>query len=146
MIKNLRKWLKDNNMKEVNIELGMFDYNINFLVGDINNLEEYARFKFDYEQFEIKGLLNVYGWHLFCEGYSAIVWIPRYPRTPKDYGTLSHETVHAMVRMMDWAHIKVTTDTDEVLAHGVSYLIRNFLKTRNDKNPQISIELTSKKK
>lgn len=122
--------LRTFHLKETRVNMGIFDYTVAFVVGDLKYLEEYVRWKFDDKKFSLEehgGGYGALGKCLNKKGYVPIVWLPRKPETPKEYGTLCHECLHAAASLFDWAGITVVSETEEVFAHSVSYLVRSFL-------------------
>jgi len=113
----------------------MFDFSINVVIGKYEGLNEYVRYKFEDDYFDIKNSESVngaYGWSIYCPGYCPIVWIPRYPKTPRQYGTLSHELFHAVCHMSRWANLDLTDNSEEVFAHALTHLITKVLESKKD--------------
>lgn len=129
MIKNLNKWLKENNMEEIHINMGMFDFGINVLIGSNKNLEEYVRYKIEDETFYMQNPEKAYGWHIHYEDYCPIIWIPKKPKTPKEHATLCHESIHAVFSMYNWAHMQPLSSNDEVMCHAVGYIVKTVLES-----------------
>ncbi len=110
--------------------MGLFDFAVNFAVGDCDACIKYVRFKFEDEEFEddSKGYAPR-GKCFFKAGYVPIIWIPRVPKTPREYGTLSHECFHALMHMHDWASVPVGVEsTEEVTAHALAHLVTKALE------------------
>ena len=118
--------------------MGMMDYDINFLIGSVKNVEEYVSYKFEYDKFEL-GKHQAYGWHFYLEDYCSIVWVPHFPRTPREYGTFFHEISHAIIRMMDWAGVTINIENDEVFCHALRHLGQKVLEQRKSKKVQIDV-------
>jgi hypothetical protein len=117
-------------LKEATVNMGLFDYSIVFVVGYLKYLEDYVKWKFDDKKFSLEkdgGGYGALGKCLNKKGFVPIVWVPKKPETPKEYGTLCHECIHAVASLFDWAGITVVGETEEVFAHSVSYLVGSFL-------------------
>lgn len=123
-----KTWLKKLGYKEIVINMGMFDNDIIAVIGDNKNLQEYIRFKYECDN-DIE-VSNGYGYCFYCEGYLPIIWIPKYPRTPKEYGTLAHECFHAAMHLSRWANIKVDENSEEVVAHATGFLVKSILESK----------------
>ena len=69
------------------------------------------------------------GMYFLHRGHVPIVWIPRRPRTPREYGTLADQVMH-VVRMMlvDWVGMPLTDDTDKAFCHALGYAVRAILE------------------
>ena len=119
---------------ELHVHMGMFDFGINVAIGPVENLTRYVRYKLEDEDFgkndDAVRLTDGRGWYIARRGFCQIVWIPRFPRSPREYGTLAHESIHAVSRMMEWASIPSNYDTEEVLTHGVSHIVTSVLAAR----------------
>jgi hypothetical protein len=67
----------------------------------------------------------------YCrKGRALIIWLPRWPRTPEEYGTLAHEVGHVVRCLCGWAGIEINEDTDEVLCHGLKHGVKSVLEAR----------------
>ena len=131
MIKDLNKWLEENKMQEIKINMGMFYYSVNVLIGNIKHVEEYSKHiepKNDYDYPDAQG-------YCLDGDNGVIIWIPKFPKTPIEYAVLCHECVHAAVRMLDTVDVPITKETDEVLAYTVDYLVSEILEKQ--KSPQL---------
>ena len=56
-----------------------------------------------------------------------VIWLPKVPATPAEFGTLAHEAYHATVNFMEYTGIPMTRDTEEVAAHVVGTIVRTVL-------------------
>lgn len=128
-------WLKKLGYKEVDIHMGTFDYKIVCVIGDYKNINEYIQYKFEDPDFNYLDHNRGYeprGQCIYRTGYVPIIWIPRLPKTPREYATLAHESLHAMCHVFRWAGLSVTDETEEVLTHGMSHIITEILNSKND--------------
>jgi len=133
MNKGSKEWLKKLKLKEIRVHMGMFDYLVNVIIGKYKSINEYARVRFEDDKFDINegdDDVEPYGQFITRNGYVNIIWLPRYPKTPREYATLAHESVHAACALMDWADIKINKQTDEVVAHAATHIINEVLKSR----------------
>lgn len=117
-------------LSEIRVSMGMFLYDIICVVGPFKNLEKYLRWKF-----ENNGKMpeewtnsNPKGLCCYSPGYVPVIWLPEKPKTTEQHGTLAHEAFHAMYHLFDWAGMKVTRDTEEVMAHGIGHIVRTILE------------------
>lgn len=118
---------------EFSLHLGIYDYVVNFIVTkDREELNTYVRNQFDDKYFDIDffnrdGLKSI-GNVIYRDKYSPIVWMPRKPVAPREYGTLAHELLHVTCRVMRWAEIPLTEESEEAYTHLLSCLMTNFLE------------------
>ena len=116
-------------LKEVCVHMGLFDYKVNFVIGDYKKLNEYVSWKFDYKNFmENESSCAPRGMCCFRTGYCPIIWIPRKPKTAREHATLAHECLHAVFHLFEWVGLPVTRNTEEVMTHSMSHLITSILK------------------
>lgn len=119
-------------LRELHVHMGMFDFGVNVAIGPIEKLTPYVRYKLEDPDFG-KGddaprvLAQGRGWYVARVGFCPIIWIPRMPKTPREHGTLAHESIHAVMRMMEWASIPTNYDTEEVVTHAVSHIVTTVL-------------------
>jgi hypothetical protein len=118
-------------LREIPVDMGMFGFVIWCVIGPKEDLLAYVNWRHDAEDFN--PLPEASGLHFSGPGNAdtgPVIWIgPRAPRSAQDIGTLAHEAVHAVREMMqDWAKMQINADTQEVLAHGVHYVVETVLK------------------
>ena len=126
----MSKKSKELNLKEVYIHMGIFDFSIYCIVGEYEHALKYAAWKFEDEEPDAEEVCRGYaprGQCLFRKGYTPVIWIPSVPSTPREYATLAHESIHAVMHMLDWAAVPVTVDTEEVLTHSTAHLVNGIL-------------------
>ena len=64
----------------------------------------------------------------FEEERPPILWIKRFPKSPREVGTLVHEVTHISTYIMKNAGIPIDREcTDEVLAHLVGYITQQII-------------------
>lgn len=122
--KNIKK---EFGYKEVRVEMGMFEFDVLCIVGHHRNLNKYARWKFEDDQFSYDSE-NARGCCLHRLGYVPVIWLPKKPRTAREHATLAHECLHAVCRLFDWAGMKMSRDNEEVVTHAMSHLVTNILE------------------
>lgn len=63
------------------------------------------------------------------DGFDRIIWLKEFKMTPYNIGVLVHETIHAVVRMLEWKGIPFTSyqNQDEVFAYVTEHLVASFL-------------------
>lgn len=115
--------------------MGVFDYTIRCCIGDYQETIKYTSKLFggiDIPQDNVTVGDAPRGCCIFNTEFIPVVWIPHYPKTPREYATLAHECLHAVMHMFRWAALPFTDDTEEVMTHSLSHLITNIL-TKGDK-------------
>ena len=122
---------KESKLKEISVHMGMFDFEVDVIVGDYSRVVKYIQWKFEDEDFnpedsdyEPRGLC------FFCKGFEPIMWIPKKPKTPREHATLAHECLHVVFHLFEWAKIPVTSDTEEVATHAMAHLITTILDSK----------------
>lgn len=113
----------------------MFDFSVEFYVGDYKSAVKFASKKFedDGEAIDDNTFTKGYeprGQTLFRRGYVPIIWIPRRPVTSREHATLAHECIHAVMHLFDWVSLDVNRETEEVFAHAVAHLIDGFMENK----------------
>lgn len=104
------------------IHLGMFDYEVTVLIGPITALPGFLKAKKpDY------GLPE--DTHYVGYAWDDMIWLPGPPRTPREYGTLAHECGHVMEAVRGYYGFPKTRDSEELLCHGIGFLVRKILET-----------------
>lgn len=121
-----KKW----RLLEKGIHMGTFDYTVYFICGEYEEANRYFSWKLedndiDHEEFD-KGF-EPRGRTMYRSGYCPIVWIPKKPKTPREYATLAHEMLHATCHLMEWAGVPLTQASEEVYAHAQAYLVTEAL-------------------
>ena len=113
-------------LKEITIDFGTFDYAATCIVGPWAGVQKYVRWKLDDPTTDVGSVSR--GKFFHRDGYSPIIWIPRRPRTPEEYGTLSHECMHLIREVMGWAGVVLTYETDEAYCHAMGHAVRTILR------------------
>ncbi len=118
---------------EKQVHMGAFDFIVNVVIGDYKAACAYTLWKFDDEKTNLEEYDMGYiprGKCFFRRGYAPIVWIPKIPKTPREYATLSHECLHAVFHLFEWASIPLTRDTEEVMTHSMAHIISSVLSKK----------------
>lgn len=117
-------------LQVLDTHMGLFDFSVRCVIGDPDKAKEYVAhiFKEKYDEvadghrgYEARGITY------FKTGYVPIVWLPKYPETPREYATLSHEVIHAIYHLFEWAAVPMSRDTEETFAHSVAHVLNNVL-------------------
>lgn len=111
------------------MDCGIFDFiGVHVIVGtDTQAFIRYANkhfagtgFVFDHERCAGRVLRH--------KGYWPILWMPRRPRTAREWGTLSHEIFHLVYAILSYAGIVLSGESEETFAYLTSHLINQFVK------------------
>ena len=89
------------------------------------------------EDFEVLGKV------FFRGGYAPVLWLPSYPLTNKEIGTLNHELLHIVFEVMGWAGISLSHSSEEAFTHLMKYITTQFYEQA--KKPPIVTPKTRKK-
>ena len=117
---------------KIRCPFGVFDYSVTCVVGDYKKATEYVAKVYEENnpsELEIRYAGSApRGQCFYKDGYIPIIWIPRKPTTPREYGTLAHECLHAVTVFLNWSHINCSIGEDEVACHSVGYLVSKILE------------------
>ncbi len=123
--------MKNKKITERNIHMGAFDFSITAIIGDYKETEKLVRWKLDDKDFQAETWDNGYeprGKVFFRRGYVPILWIPRKPKTTREYATLAHEALHCVYHLFEWANLSMNKETEEVAAHSMAHIVNEILK------------------
>jgi hypothetical protein len=122
-------------MKTIHIGCEIYKSSLLYIYDcDYKELEKYCRKKFEVEDDDSFEHLRVADGTVFKlnhkEGAQRIVWIQEFKMTPYWLGVLAHETVHAIVRLLDHKGIPYTSNDnqDETFAYLMDYFIAEFIR------------------
>src|SRR6185436_9998614 len=104
--------------KEQRIHMGIFDFEVIVILGDYGKCEKYIQWKFEEKDLDIACWDFGYeprGKVFYKQGFVPVLWLPRKPKTPREYATLAHEALHCVYHLFEWASIPMTRDTEEVV-------------------------------
>lgn len=118
--------------RTVDIHFGAFDYTVHVIAGPGKQVAKYVRWKLDDPTYDFE-YSGQRGLHFSRLGWVPIVWLPRPPRTAREYGTLAHEMLHA-VRFMFQTHINIpfNYDTDEAYCHALGHAVTKTIEALRD--------------
>lgn len=120
---------KEFGLKEVRVHMGLFDFTVVCVIGDKRKVDKFVAWKFDEKEVpKFDANYESRGRCYFRRGYVPVIWIPRKPKTTREYAILSHECLHAVFHLFDWVGLPITRDTEEVMTHSMSHLIDSILK------------------
>jgi hypothetical protein len=120
-------------LKEIEIYMGLFDFNITCVIGDFDQTLKYVAWKFEDEELDGNEINKGYeprGKCFMRRGYVPIMWLPKRPTKPRELATLAHEAIHAALFMFDWASVPQGADTEEVLGHTVGHIVNEILASK----------------
>jgi len=121
---------KELGLEVIDTHMGLFDYTVRVCVGDHEKSKEYISYVFEDKYEELADGNRGYEARGICyhkTGFVPIIWLPRYPETPREYATFSHEVIHAINHLFDWSATPLSRDTEETFAHSVAHVINNVL-------------------
>lgn len=127
------KYLKKYKLKEIRIDMGIFDFTCVVIIGSYDSAAKYCASIFESNEFEVfahesNGGYIPRGKTFFRTGYVPVVWIPGQPRSAREYATLAHEAVHVLVHLFEWAGMNMNSETEEVFAHALAYIVATTLQ------------------
>lgn len=119
-------------LKEKHIHMGMFDFSLNFVTGPHEKLVQYCAYKFEDEESDFGDVVehakNSHGIYCHRNGFAPFIWMPRFPKTPKEISTLAHEALHIVNIIFRWASIEMNESTEECATHALGYIVRKVLE------------------
>jgi hypothetical protein len=106
--------------------LGVFDHELIVALGTNENFIKFARWEYDDPEYQ--GISHANGSFSHKNGCIPAIWLPRYPRSPEEYGTLTHEVHHAVSHILrDWAGMENNEHTEEAFAHAMGFCVSEIL-------------------
>ena len=117
-------------LTEKRISMGLFDFDVLCVTGKIDGLRDYIVWKLEDSDFSLDSDYDSRGWCIYKKGYVPVIWIPKKPKSARDYATVAHECVHAVFHLFEWANIPITRDTEEVMTHAVGHLVDGILSKK----------------
>jgi hypothetical protein len=113
-------------LRVIRVHFGIFDFGIVALVGPREAAGRYiTRFQERAEPVVIPE--NCRGYCMRRDGHAPCIWLPRPPKTPREYGTLSHEILHAMVFFQEWKGEPLCIENEETYCHALGYCVTAVL-------------------
>lgn len=115
-------------LRVIRLHFGAFDYSAWVLVGPAKPAEKWLEKYFGVPIHEIPCPPAGRGAYWVRGAQSPVVWLPKAPASPAEYGTLAHELLHLIRGMLvDWAGMPLTSETDEAFCHSMGYAVRTVL-------------------
>ena len=116
-------------MKKFKLHAGTFDVNYWVVIGtDYEEIIKFIRLKMQdsactYDFSESRGAC-------FTKfNYTPVLWLPKKPRTPRDYATLNHEIFHMVFYILiSWAGLKLNEASEEAFAHQIGKCTADILE------------------
>lgn len=115
-------------LKTVSINFGAFHHSLIAVFGDWDASCEFIRKLYEDKNTRSYGEKAL--GKFFCrENHIPVIWMPRVPVTPEDYGTLAHEAWHAVHWVLyEWAEVKMHHANEEVCAHALGFCVAGILR------------------
>ncbi len=120
----MSKKSKELNLQACDTHMGLFDFTIRCVIGEHENALKYIAYAFEDKSEEMADGNRGYkarGITYYKTGFVPIIWLPKYPETPREYATFAHEVIHAVNYLFDWSAIPLSRDTEEVFAHSTAH-------------------------
>lgn len=115
--------------KRVVVPYEMFNYEFECIFGPKKNVGKYVAYHLDEARWD--GPSTQRGMTYVKSGHCPIVWMPRFPRTPTEHGTLAHEVGHAVMEMLHHAGVPVNVEAGEVFTYALAHGVKTILEARN---------------
>jgi hypothetical protein len=112
-------------VKFAHVHFGMFTYGMTVVIGPFEGAKKFAGWKQEtsYDR-EVVPQGMVFDRH----GYEPVLWLPRVPRTAREYGTLAHEVFHVVCCLMRWAAVPLTEESEEAFTHALGFGVTQALE------------------
>lgn len=119
-------------LKAVRVHFGMFDYGFTCVIGPAANVPRYVAWKLNWPTVDAETLPSEFGRGRFYHrrDYEPIIWLPRWPKSPREYATLTHEVAHVVTAMFDWAGQPINRTCDEAFCHALGYAVAKVLEAK----------------
>lgn len=108
------------------IHFGMFDFSIAYVTGPKEGGRKFAEWKHECPHDAAPNARGICYWR---PDYVPVVWVPRLPKTPREYGTLAHEMLHAVGWLSKWAGFRLDNDSEETFCHALGFAMTEALAT-----------------
>ena len=119
-------------MKKYKLHCGTFDVSYYLIVGkDFDKIEKFLKNNFHDDNYKLN--LSEDNACFFSRfNYSPVVWIPKKPKTEREYGSFVHELLHLVFYVLtEWASVKHCDESEEVFTHLLSTVTTDCLKKLN---------------
>lgn len=112
--------------QDFHIHCGTFDFGFNVILSeDKERCAKYVNEKLEMERFSSLDFESL-GKVFFRGGYCPVLWLPKYPTTHGEIGTLNHELLHIVIEVMGWAGISLSPSSEEAFTHLMKYVTVQF--------------------
>lgn len=116
----------NNKLIAFSVNAGTYEYDINFIItADKKKAAKFVNFKLE-SNFTEDNFEGARGRYFISSGKCPIIWLPEIPKTPRQHGTLSHEIFHVVVAIMDWANIRLCSESEEAWTHLIGHITTKF--------------------
>lgn len=116
---------------QVILRYEMFRYEIECIIGPKKNVGKYVSHHLnagdDRASYEIT---DQRGRFYYSKDRAPILWLPKFPVSPREYGALAHEISHAVVDMLDYVGCEFGADGDETFCYAVDYGVTKILEAK----------------
>lgn len=102
------------------------EYKVVFITGDWKHIHKTV-LKWGYPDFDPSCMNNLRGMTFHKRGLHPIIALKRLPVTAEEFGTLSHEAVHAVDDVFTFIG---DDNRDELFAHSVGAIVRGVLEVK----------------
>lgn len=116
-------------MSEVLVDMSFVDMQILCVFGNREVLQKKLRKVFDEPSLTIEPSNTKLGETFMKDGYIPVIWVPRKPKKPREYGTLAHEATHAVSYMFRYLKTPINEDTEEIFSKAVGYIVQKICLT-----------------
>jgi hypothetical protein len=118
--------------KQVIVDFPVFRYQFECIIGPKKNVGKYVAFHLNYtSNKEALEITTQRGRFYYSHGNrSPIVWLPKFPQTPREYGDLSHEIGHAVIDMLEYIGAPIDRDNDETFCYAHGYAMEKILEAK----------------
>lgn len=141
----MSKKAKELNLDVLDTHMGLFDYTVRVCIGEHEKALQYIAHIFEDSYEEMPDGNRGYEARGICyhkTGYVPIIWIAKYPETPREIATFAHEAIHAVNHLFDWSATPTNRDTEEVFAHSVAHIINNVLEKLKPRKQDKGTDMT----
>lgn len=122
----LRKVKEESDFQSFHIHCGTFDFGFNVILStDKERCATFVNDKLETERFSVLDF-DCLGKVFFKGGYCPVLWLPSYPLSHKEIGTLNHELLHIVFEVTNWAGISLSPSSKEVFTHLMKYVTTQF--------------------
>jgi len=115
-------------LKKIRVHFGMFDFTVHVVIGDEREAMDFASGAHRKQYSETHTLGRAYGTIYRHNDYEPVIWLPKFPKTTKEHGTLAHEALHAVNELARWAGLDMTYESEETFCHALDYIVEKVLE------------------